>query len=86
MREVRPRGERQALAAVGVVVGARLDDRAGLGVAGHLQIGEAKMMGPAVDAFNDRVGRPLQLVVQPTLDQPAEHRIGWLIAMQGEAG
>ena len=40
-REVRPRGERQALPAVGILVGPRLDDRAGPGVAGHLKIGEA---------------------------------------------
>ena len=85
-REVRPGGERQALAAVGVVVGSRLDDGARPGVARHLQVGEDEMVGAPVDPVDDGVGRALQLVVQPALDQPAEDRVCRLVAVKREAG
>ena len=45
-----------------------------------------EMMGAPIDAFDDRVGGALQLVVEAAVDQPAEHRIGGVVAMQGEAG
>ena len=70
---------------VRVVIAPRLDDRPGWRIAGHLEIGELEMMGAAIDAGDDRIGGALQLVVQAALDQPAEHRIGWLLAVQSEA-
>ena len=42
------------------------------------------MMGAAIDAGDDRVGGPLELVVEAALDQPAEHWIGWLLSVQSE--
>src|SRR5665213_2851930 len=67
-----------------VIIGPRLDDRASGGVAGHLQIAEAQMMGAPVDSGNDGVGGPLQFVVEAPLHQPAEDRIGWFLSMQSE--
>ena len=62
-----------------VLVGPALDDRARLGVAGQLQVGEGEMVGAPVDAFDDDIGGPLELVVQSARDQPTEHRLGRLI-------
>ena len=44
------------------------------------------MMGAAVDAFDDGIGGSLELVVQPALDEPAEHLIGAAVAMKSETG
>ena len=44
------------------------------------------MVGPPVDAFDDDIGGALELVVQAALDQPAEHRLGRLVAVKREAG
>ena len=85
-REVRSGGERQALAAGGVVVGSRLDDGPRLGVARHLQVGEDEMVGAPVDAVDDGVGRAFQFVVQAALDQPAEDGLCGLVAVKREAG
>ena len=85
-REVRSSGERQALAAAGVVVGSRLDDRPRLGVARHFQVGEDKMVRAPVDAVDDGVGRALQLVVQAALDQASQDRLCGLVAVKREAG
>jgi len=43
------------------------------------------MVGMAVDAGDDDVGRALELVIETTLDESAEHRMGRLVAMQREA-
>ena len=85
-REVRSGGERQALVAVGVVVGSRLDDGPRLGVARHLQVGEDEMVRATVDAFDDGVGRAFQFVVQAALHQPAQDRLAGLVAVKREAG
>jgi hypothetical protein len=37
------------------------------------------MMGAPVNAFDDDIGGPLELVMQPARDQPTEHRLGRLI-------
>jgi hypothetical protein len=42
------------------------------------------MMSAAIDAGDDRIGGPLQLVVEATFHQPAKHRIGRLFSMQSE--
>ena len=84
-REVGARGERQTLAAVGIVIDTRLDDRARRCVAGEFEIAEAQMVGPPVDAGDDGIGRALELVVEAALNKLAEDRIGGLLAMQGEA-
>ena len=44
------------------------------------------MMGAPIDALDDRIGGPLQFVIKPALDKPAEHRLGRLLTVQGEAG
>ena len=85
-REIRSSGERQALAAAGVVVGPRLDDGPRLGVARHLQVGENEMVRAPVDAVDDGVGRAFQLVVQAALDQPSQDGLGGLVAVKREAG
>jgi len=42
------------------------------------------MMGAPIDAGDDRVGAPLQFIVEAALDQPAKHRFGRLFSMQSE--
>ena len=83
-RKIRARGERQASPSVRVVIDAGLDNGARQRIAGHLEIGELEMMGAPIDACDDRVGAPLQFVVEAPLDQFAQHRIRWLFAMQSE--
>ena len=84
--EVRPDGQREPLPTLGILIGTRLDNRASRGIARQLEVSEPKMMRPAVNSFNNRKGRSLQLVLQPTRDQTAEHRIAGLIAVKGKAG
>ena len=84
-REVRSGGERQALAVAGIVIGTRFHDGAGPRVARHLQVGEDEMLCPPVDAFDDGVGRALQLVMQAALDQSAQDWLGRLVAVKREA-
>ena len=70
------RSERTASAtrrsALRVVELAQLDDRARRAVAGGVEIGQLDVMGAAVDAVDHGIGRALQLVVEATLDQPAD--------------
>ena len=42
-------------------------------------------MRAPVDAVDDGVGRALQFVMQPALDQSAQHRLVGLVAMECEA-
>ena len=44
------------------------------------------MVRAPVDAFDDGVGRALQLVMQTALDQSAQHWFVGLVAMKREAG
>ncbi len=41
---------------------------------GGIEIGQLDVMGPAIDAIDHRIGSPFQLVIEPTLDQPADDR------------
>src|SRR5581483_9232957 len=61
--------------ALGVVELAQLDDRAGSGVPGRVEIGKPDVVGPAVDAVDDGVGGALQLVVEPARQQAANDRL-----------
>ena len=83
--KIRTCGEQQAAPYVRVVIGPRLDDRPRRRVAAHLKIGELEVMGAPIDAGDDRVGGPLRLVVEASLDQLAEHRIGRFLSVQGES-
>ena len=62
------------------------DDGPRLGVAGHLQIGKDSMMRTPVDAFDDGVGRAPQFVMQSSVDQPSQDRLGGLVAVKRETG
>ena len=44
------------------------------------------MVRAPVDAFDDRVGRAFQFVVQAALYQPAQDWLGGLVAVKREAG
>ena len=44
------------------------------------------MVRAPVNALDDDIGGPLDLVVQSTRDQPTEHRLGRLIPVQSETG
>src|SRR6185437_7822420 len=68
-----------------IVIRACLDDRARRGIAGEFQIPEPKVMGAAIDAGDDHVGGSLELVVEGTLDESAQHRVGRLLPVQREA-
>src|SRR5579885_3117865 len=74
-RKVRPDGERDTPPALGVVELAQLDDRARGGVSGGVEIGEPDVMGAAIDAVDNGVGGPLQLVVEPARQQAADDRL-----------
>jgi hypothetical protein len=74
------------VAPAAIVVGARFDDGPWPGVARHFHVRENKMVGAPVDAFDDGVGRPLQLVVQAALDQSSQDRLCGLVAVKREAG
>ena len=69
-----------------VVIGPGLDDRTGSAVAGQFQIGEAQMMGATVDPLDDRITGPLELVLQPALDEAAHHGIARLSIVDREPG
>src|SRR5882724_8644170 len=84
--EIRPNGERQSLSAIRVVIGTRLDNRAGRGITRELKVRELKMVRPAVNRFDDGIGRTLQLIAQPPLNKTPEHGATEIIAMQGKAG
>jgi len=66
-------------------VGPRLDDGPWLGVACHLQVGEDEMVRAPVDAIDDGVGCAFEFVVEATLHQPAQDRLGCLVAVEREA-
>src|SRR6185437_5592503 len=68
-----------------IVIRACLDDRARRGIAGEFQIPEPKVMGAAIDAGDDDVGGSFELVVEGTLDESAQHRVGRLLPVQREA-
>jgi hypothetical protein len=83
--EVRPGRKREPLPALGILIGARLDDRSRRGITREFQVRELKMVRPAIDPLNDGVGGAFQLVVQATLHQAAEHGIAGVVAMEGKA-
>src|SRR5882724_1071686 len=84
--EIRPNCERQSLSAIRIVIGTRLDNRTRRGITRHLKVRELKMMRPAIDSFDDGIGRTLQLIMQPPLNKTPEHGATGLIAMQRKAG
>lgn len=55
-RKVRAGGKGLAPAAVDVGPGSKLHDRAGLGVSGHVEVGEPQMVATAVDAIDHGIG------------------------------
>ena len=65
---------RDATPALRVVELAQLDDRARRAVAGGVEIGKLDVVGPAVDAVDDSIGRALQLIVETAIDQAADDR------------
>src|SRR5581483_7151374 len=81
-RKVRPDGERDTPPALRIVEPAQLDDRAGSGVPGRVEIGELDVVGAAIDAVHDGVGAALELVVEPTRQQAANDRL--VEALAGE--
>ena len=80
--EVRAHGQRDAPPPLRVIELAQLDDRPRRAVAGGVEIGELDVMGAAVHAVDHGVGRPLQLVVEAAIDQPADD--GRVEALAGE--
>ena len=42
------------------------------------------MMGAPIDAGDDRIGGSLQLIVEAAFDEPAEHRIGRVVTVEGK--
>src|SRR5580658_3143955 len=44
------------------------------------------MMGSAVDAFDDRIGRAPQLIVEASRDEPSEDGGGRFVTVKGEPG
>jgi hypothetical protein len=83
--KVRSRCEREALAALGILIGASLYNRAWRGITREFKVGKPQMVRPAVDLFDDGIGRPFQLVIKTTRDQTAEDGISGLVAMEGKA-
>ena len=83
-RQVRSRRKRRAFAPLAVLVGAHLDHRAGFGVSGHLKVGKNEVVRTSIDAVNDRIGRASQFVMKPPSYKSTLHRLGDLVAMQGE--
>src|SRR5258708_1027784 len=84
--KVRADREREPLPALGVLIGARLDDCSGDGITRQFKVSELKMVRPAVDPLDDRIGRTFQFVMQTTLRQSAEHGFTGVVAMEGKAG
>ena len=83
-RQIRSRRERRASAPLAVLVGAHLDHRTRFGVSGHLQIGKNEMVRASIDAFDDRIGRASEFVMEPPRYKSTLNRVGDVIAMQGE--
>lgn len=84
-RQVGADRERETLLTVSADERPGFDDRSELRVAGRRQAWKAHMMGPAVDAVDDDIGRSRQLVLKPAVDQAPDH-IGGAIAVDGERG
>ena len=74
-REVRPRQQAGLLSSLAIGPCAGLDDRAGCGIAGPLEVGKAQMMRAAVDPVDDGIGLAGELVVQSAFDQPSGHAL-----------
>jgi hypothetical protein len=75
-REIRSCAERHRPPAIGVIIDACLDDRAGRSIARKLRIAESQVLRAPIDTGNDRVGGALELVIKAAPDQFSEHRIG----------
>src|SRR5579863_7920274 len=83
--EIRSDGQREPFPALGVLIAARLNDRAGRGVTCQFKVSELKMVRSAVDPFNDGIGRAFQLVMQTTLYQAAKHGVTGVVAVESKA-
>ena len=44
------------------------------------------MVGTPINAFDDGISRTPELVVEPSGNETADHRLRGVLAMQGEAG
>jgi hypothetical protein len=83
--EVRPGRKGESLPALGILIGARLDDRSRRGITREFKICELKMVSPAIDPLNDGIGGAFQLVVQTSFRQAAKHGVAGVVAMEGKA-
>jgi hypothetical protein len=63
-RKVRSDGERDTAPALRILEPAQLNDRAGGGVAGGVEVGKLDVVSAAIDTIDDRKGAALQFVVE----------------------
>src|ERR1700687_4654219 len=53
--------QRKPLPALGILIGARLDDRSRRGITRQFKVRKLKMVRPAINTFDDRIGGAFQL-------------------------
>ena len=63
---------------------ARLHDGTGRGITCPLEVGKTQMVNAPIGPVDDDVGRASQLVMQPALDEPANHTPAVRIVMQSQ--